>query len=171
MSAVLVGYEGVMERIKAIADRKALEAVAVRAFRSTLFKVKAQALSEAKTRGVLKEIATRNPPWFRSLIQVGKVERIGGDFQARIKLVGLATIQETGGRIKAHKIRAKTAARMVFMVGGHWRSGKEVKHPGATHPAMPFFEPAVARTTPTMIEEVRKAMEDHLAKAARGITE
>lgn len=171
MTAVLKGYEEVSRRIKLIAAAQALENVASRAFRSTIGRVKKEAISEAKTRGVLRSIAQRSPRWLSSLVKLSPIEQVDNKYQGRLRIVGLATIQETGGRIRAHVIRPKMGSRLVFRAGGRTVAVREVKHPGSTHPAIPFFEPAVAKAAPKMIEDVQKQIALHLAKAASGVAE
>ena len=72
-----------------------------------------------------------------------KVSERGGVYNANIIVNGIASIQERGGRIAAHKIT---------------RRGKSWMHPGANMPAFPFVNRAVENNRGAFKAEIDRGM-------------
>lgn len=145
-----------------------IQAGMIRALRRTGTAVQAAAVELFRRQGVGRSVFGKKAVGARKIIRRSKLRIYSdGSLGLPIKAYGLAEIQETGGRTKPHVIKPKLKKILKFGIAGGFGFGgdavfaKEVQHPGATHPAMPFLERAARQES----GRFRVAMETELAAA------
>jgi len=82
---------------------------------------------------------------------------------AEIELVGLAAIQEEGGRTRAHQI-PRSPHLLSFSAFGRRIVVPEVDHPGSNVRARPFAEPVVLRAEPDLVRNAQLAADATVAR-------
>jgi hypothetical protein len=89
--------------------------------------------------------------------------RVDGDsIVATLRAVGLAALQETGGRIRPHLIKPKRASILAFETrgaagfGGDLAFARLVHHPGGALPKHPALLPAAEKVPAIALEDIRR---------------
>ena len=164
---MLEGQKEFLRRLRRVSDDRALMKATSNAFRKSEKGIRSEIIKRARTRGILKSIFGRRPAGLGRMVKLGRVRKILTNFQAPLTAGGLMAIQERGGRLKPHTIKPKNAPRLVFVTHGRLVAVPLVRHPGATHPKMPVFWPAVRRSGSILRRDMAEAIRAHLRAAGR----
>lgn len=145
-----------------------IRAGCIRALRRTGTAVQGTAVDLFRQRGIGRTVFGKKASGARKLIRRSKLRVTEGVLEQPITVIGMAAIQERGGRFKPHVIVPKNRKALRFGVAGAFGFGGdavfsrgEVQHPGASHPAMPFLAQAAARN----MTKFRQEVDAELAKA------
>lgn len=117
-------------------------------------------------RGIGRGIFGRNDSGAWKIIQLSKVEESGGNLSMKLSAVGLAGLQEVGGRIAPHVIEPKNRKALKFAVAGELAFAAVVNHPGATVKKYPALVPAAEKLLRLVAEDGRAALAALWSKAA-----
>lgn len=93
------------------------------------------------------------------IIQLEPIRAEGDTVTATLKALGLAAIQEQGGRIKPHIIKPRRAKVLAYAQAGAPAFARIVHHPGATMPAHPALVPEAQKIPAEVVAEVQAALE------------
>lgn len=99
------------------------------------------------------------------LIQVISPRIVGDSVISGIRAVGLAAIQELGGRTKPHRIVVGKGKRALTLKGFVHPFAHSVNHPGSVVPARPFLEDAVRQNEGLILREIELALMEEVVKA------
>lgn len=152
------------------ATPSAIRAGARRALRRTGTAVQAAAVNLFRQRGVGRSVFGKRVSGVRLYIKRGRFFERPGVIGQPVRAIGLAAIQEVGGRIEDHVIVPKNRKMLAFPVkgafgfGGDLAFAKEVHHPGAQHPKMPYLQ----RAAESEQHRFKAALEVELDKALKG---
>lgn len=116
-------------------------------------------------RAVFANTRDRGRTGLSKLVVVRRVQLAGTTARGTLELRGLAGLQETGGRTKAHTIGPKRGAALRFQGGGRVMfTRRKIQHPGSTvrpFPVVPRLLPEFQRVA---AEEIRRDLDALLAK-------
>jgi len=175
---------GRLMKLSITLDTKALAAAVGRMRGPEVLKIQLRALekhaNEARketvrgfvSAGIGKGIFGHNDKGAWKIITVSKPVIQGDSVALKITLKGLAALQETGGRIKAHVIKPKRAKMLAFGVAGGFGFGgdmvfaKIVHHPGATVPKHESLRAAAAKILPSAIVDIQRDLAALWSRAA-----
>lgn len=169
------GVDELGQHLKLIASERELIRVAGYAFRRTAPHIRSEMVDKGRSRGVLRSVFggnRRRRVGLNRAIKLHRVKKVAGDFQAKLNTLGgagaLVDIQETGGRFRPHVIAPSTAPKLAFRVDGRLIVTSQVQHPGATHPRIPVFWPAVRESAVRLRKETAEALHNYFrGKAVR----
>lgn len=99
------------------------------------------------------------------LIQVMSPRIVGDSVISGLRAVGLAALQETGGRTKAHRIEVGPGKKALTLKGFVHPFAVFVKHPGSLVPARPFLQDAIRKNEGLILREIEKALQEEVVKA------
>ena len=150
----ITGVEEFRANLERVGNPKAIVRVASNALRRAARAIQKTTIERQRSRGVLRTIFARKAKGLRKLTTVSRVRTGGGGIEISIKAKGLASIQETGGRIAPHVIPKA--------FGTH-----RARHPGMTHPRIPALTPEIDRSKTMVSEEISKAMSAHIESLGR----
>lgn len=135
-----------------------LRAGAARALRRTGTAVQSSAIDLFRSRGVGRRIFGAKPAGVRKLITRSRLRTRHGVLEQPITMKGLAAIQEKGGSIGAHEIRAKNKKSLAFQWTGGSFFARSVWHDATRYPAIPYANRAVAMNVGKLREEIDKEL-------------
>lgn len=163
------GFDELNRRLEAAVSEREVLRVAQNAFRRTARHIRKEIVDNSRKRGILRRLYGRKRKDLNRSLKLSRVRRHRDDYEAPLSSTsGLMAIQELGGRFKPHEIRPKNAPKLVFVTHGRLVVTSKVNHPGATHPKMPVFWPAVQESGPRLRAETAQAIADHLRSSLRG---
>ncbi len=128
-----------------------------RALRRVGTAVQGEMIKLSRERGVMRRVFGKKASGARKLISKRKLRTVGDGIEQPIKIVGLAAIQEQGGRTAPHRIRPSRGNLLV--IGGKPIFAPDgVQHQGANMPAFPFADRAAQRHGGRLKEEMEKEL-------------
>lgn len=143
----------------------------INGMRRGLTHVRSLWVAEFKQRGVGRSVfggkrAKGKKDGARAIIKTTRVVKRGsGTYAGGLSVKGLAALQETGGRTKAHNI-GKRGKVLAFEGGGFARG--PVKHPGSSIKKIPIGHQMMERGAPRIAQEIDKGISADIAK--RGLS-
>jgi hypothetical protein len=151
-----------------VGGREARHAL-ILAGRRGLTKVRRYASQEFRYRGIGRAVFGKKGSGTRPLFRRARVRIEGSSIVGGMELVGLAAIQEVGGRIRQHVIKARPGRALSFL-GTFGRSAgrsiavQKVLHPGATMPRFPVLQKAATRAHPEILADAAQVYADTMKR-------
>jgi hypothetical protein len=125
-----------------------------------------EAVKAFVSRGIGRGIFGRNDSGAWKMIRLSPVVESGSNLSLKLSAVGFAALQETGGRIKPHRIQARKGGVLAFVTGGTLAFAKFVNHPGASVPKYPALQPAAEKIPAAVIADIQPLIAALWEKAA-----
>lgn len=153
---------------------KRIPAAVRRGMRRGMVKVGVDAQRIAAQRGIMRAILGHGGQgpvhgnWKtpgKGLIRVKSPKIVGQNVVGGLEAVGLAALQELGGRTRAHVIRVGKGKRALTLKGFVHPFAVSVKHPGSIVQRHPFMEEAVRKNEPLILREIELALQEEVVKA------
>lgn len=153
---------------------KRIPAAVRRGMRRGLVKAGADAQRIAAQRGIMRGLLGHGGigPVFgnwktpgNGLIRVKSPKIVGQNVIGGLEAVGIAALQELGGRTKPHKITVGPGKRALTLKGFVHPFAVSVMHPGSTIPRHPFLEEAISKNMPTIQRDIELALQEEVVKA------
>lgn len=110
------------------------------------------------SRGIGRGIFGKRDSGAWKIIKLSPVTESGGNMSLKLQAVGLAALQETGGRIKPHRIPRTGSTLMAFQMAGALQFATVVQHPGASVAKYPALQPAAAKIPAAVIADIQPAI-------------
>ena len=136
-----------------------------------LGEARARAINAFLQRGIGRAVFSRKPKGAFGHVKVFPARTSGGgNYVGSLQAVGLAAIQDRGGRTAPHDIPKSARNKVLALKGGGFVNVKNepLHHPGASHPAMPFMENAIEASAPRVALEIEREMERLAAQLSGG---
>jgi len=92
-----------------------------------------------------------------------------GSVVSGLEAVGLAAMQELGGRTRAHIIKVGKGKRALTLKGFIHPFAVSVKHPGSIVQRHPFMEQAIRQNAGLIMAELEKAVAEEMGKLGVGV--